>query len=233
MRRILRPFLLVAAVVVAADQLTKWWALENLSTSCAEPDGCIDLIAGARFRLVFNTGAAFTSGSDYGPVLAVIAFFMSGFLLVLAARRPDRIGSIFFALIAGGAIGNLVDRVFRAEGGWLNGAVVDFVDLGWWPVFNVADSAIVVGVIAGIAHSFFYPPDESPSEATDPQAADDGDSLEDAAEGSGDSSDSAEATSGDDRSGLDADVDAVVSDDSAADERGRETKAETSSQLDG
>ena len=49
--------------------------------------------------------------------------------------------------IIGGAIGNLADRVFREGGGFFGGAVVDFIDLQWWPVFNVADSAIVVGGI--------------------------------------------------------------------------------------
>lgn len=140
--------MLVAAVVVIVDQLTKWWALEALERGpCSEPGNCIDLILGVKFNLVFNTGAAFTSGSDYGPIFAVLAFFMTGLLLYLASKRPDRLGSTLFAVIAGGAAGNLIDRVFRADGGLFNGAVVDFIDVGWWPVFNVADSAIVIGVI--------------------------------------------------------------------------------------
>ena len=48
-------------------------------------------------------------------------------------------------LIVGGAIGNLIDRAFRSDAGFLKGGVVDFVDLQWWPVFNIADAAIVVG----------------------------------------------------------------------------------------
>lgn len=146
----------VALGVVLVDQLTKRWALSALEpVACSEPDACIDLFAGIRFHLVFNTGAAFTRGSGYGPVLAVLAIVMSGFLFYLASRREDRLGVALFGAIAGGAIGNLIDRIFRAEDGALSGAVVDFIDLGWWPVFNIADSAIVVGVIVIIVMAFF------------------------------------------------------------------------------
>ncbi len=139
----------VALGLVVVDQLTKRWALDRLSPGpCLEPDDCIDLIAGARLRLVFNTGAAFTSGTDWGPILAVLAAVITVVLLVLAWLRPDRLGACLLGVVAGGAVGNLIDRVTRAEDGPLSGAVIDFVDLGWWPVFNVADSAIVCGVTA-------------------------------------------------------------------------------------
>lgn len=145
----LRWALPVALALVALDQLTKRWALDRLSPGpCLEPDDCIELIAGARLRLVFNTGAAFASGPDWGPVLAVLAAVITIVLLVLAWLRPDPLGACLLGLVAGGAVGNLIDRVTRAEDGPLSGAVVDFVDLGWWPVFNVADSAIVCGVTA-------------------------------------------------------------------------------------
>jgi signal peptidase II len=55
--------------------------------------------------------------------------------------------AIAIGMVLGGALGNLSDRAFRGGGGFLGGGVVDFVDLQWWPVFNVADSAIVVGAI--------------------------------------------------------------------------------------
>ena len=145
----------VALVVIALDQLTKRWALDNLLPGpCSQPDACIDLVFGARFHLVFNNGAAFSRGTGAGPLLGVLAFIMAGVLLYLATKRPDRLGVALFGLVAGGAVGNLLDRFFRADDGFLSGAVVDFVDLGWWPVFNVADSAIVVGVVAIIAHAF-------------------------------------------------------------------------------
>jgi len=59
-------------------------------------------------------------------------------------------------IITGGALGNLADRLFRADGSFFNGAVVDFIDLQWWPVFNVADAAVVMGglliILVGVAH---------------------------------------------------------------------------------
>lgn len=178
---------LVAAIVVAADQLTKRWALGALSPgSCSQPDACIDLFAGIRFHLVFNTGAAFTRGSGYGPVLAVLAFFMAGLLLYLGSKREDRLGMVLFGATAGGAIGNLLDRIFRADDGLLSGAVVDFIDVGWWPVFNVADSAIVVGVICIIVLSLV-------------EAREDGDEAPETVEPTGEDPDAAAEVDDDDR----------------------------------
>ncbi len=177
----------VAAVVVVVDQLTKWLALENLEAgSCSQPDACIDLFAGVRLHLVYNFGAAFSSGADYGPVFGVLAFFMSFLLLYLASTQTRRRGLVPFAAIAGGAIGNLLDRAFRADDGFLTGAVIDFVDVGWWPVFNFADSAIVVGVAAVILFTALYPEEAAGDQpdrgdmgsADDTLVADEGDNGE-------------------------------------------------------
>ena len=129
----------VVPVVVALDQLTKWWALQVLD------DRTIDLVWTLRLRLIFNTGSAFGLGSRFAPLIALVAVVVIAF--VLRAQRaltgwPSRFGA---ALVVGGAVGNLLDRLFREGGGLLGGAVVDFVDLQWWPVFNVADACIVVG----------------------------------------------------------------------------------------
>ena len=129
----------VAPVVVALDQLTKWWALQALD------DRTIDLVWTLRLRLIFNTGSAFGLGSRFAPLIALVAVVVITF--VLRAQRalsgwPARFGA---ALVVGGAVGNLVDRLFREGGGVLGGAVVDFVDFQWWPVFNVADVCICVG----------------------------------------------------------------------------------------
>ncbi len=151
----LRWALPVGALVLLADQATKRWALDRLIPgSCDQPDACIDLVAGARFHLVFNKGAAFAQGTGFGPVLAVLAIAISGVLLFLAWRRTDLLGSLLLGTITGGAVGNLVDRVTRSEDGPLSGAVVDFVDLGWWPVFNIADAAIVCGVLGFVIVSW-------------------------------------------------------------------------------
>ena len=148
-----------AAFVVLIDQLTKIWAQNRLTAgSCsASADNCIDLILGLRFHLVYNQGAAFSTGEGLGPLFGVIALAMSLVLFNMARRRTDRWGPLILSLIAGGAIGNLLDRVFRADEGLLSGAVVDFIDLQWWPVFNVADSAVVVGVVALLIYSMVKP----------------------------------------------------------------------------
>lgn len=146
-------------LVIVIDQLTKLWADRRLVAGPCTPEGdeCIDLLFSLRLHLVYNEGAAFSTGTELGPVFGLAAIVMSAVLFVLARRRTDRLGQVLFGLIAGGAIGNLIDRVFRADDGLLSGAVIDFVDVQWWPVFNVADSAVVVGVVAFIAYSLFAP----------------------------------------------------------------------------
>lgn len=133
----------VAAFVVAVDQLTKWWALEALH------DQDIDLFWTLRLHLVHNTGAAFGLGQGLEVVIATVALL---FVIVVAwaswGGRRLSLPPVLLGMILGGAIGNLADRAVRAGDGFLGGAVVDFIDLQWWPVFNAADSAIVVaGVI--------------------------------------------------------------------------------------
>ncbi len=149
-RRLARAGAIVASVVLV-DQLTKSWADGRLTRqSCSVPDACIDLIGPLRFRLSFNSGAAFSSFTGGGPVLGVIAFVMTIYLVYLSSTTADRPLSLLFAVVAGGAVGNLWDRVFRADDGFLSGSVVDFIDLQFWPIFNIADIAVVCGVI-GIA----------------------------------------------------------------------------------
>jgi signal peptidase II len=132
----------VAIVVVVVDQLTKWWALERLSGGRD-----IDLVWTLRLNLVRNSGAAFSTGRGLGPVLGVVAVIVV-FLLVrygrMASSSPTAAG---IGLVLGGAVGNLADRAFRSGDGFLGGHVVDFVDLQWWPVFNVADAAVCVGAV--------------------------------------------------------------------------------------
>ena len=70
------------------------------------------------------------------------------------------LGAVSAGLIAGGAIGNLADRAFRGDDGFLHGAVVDFIDVQWWPVFNIADACIVVGAVLLVLSSFRNPAGE-------------------------------------------------------------------------
>ena len=141
--------LAIAAVVVVVDQLTKWWAINRL------PRGMIHVVGSLRFNLAFNTGTAFSIGNsrNLGPAIALLAVVVIVLFLLSGGSARRTSGVVAGGLVIGGALGNLADRAFRGHSGLLSGAVIDFVDLQWWPVFNVADSAIVVGAcIAVIAN---------------------------------------------------------------------------------
>jgi signal peptidase II len=129
-----------ALAVVALDQLTKAWAMHNLA------DGPVDVVGPVRFALTRNTAGAFGLGGALVPFLAVGALV----LVVALVTRADVIArpglALAAGLVLGGALGNLVDRLARSPG-LLRGAVVDFVDLRWWPVFNLADAAITCGCL--------------------------------------------------------------------------------------
>jgi signal peptidase II len=130
----------VAAAVVAVDQLTKWWAVGRLAR------GAITIVGPIRLALTRNRGGAFGLGSGVVPmvVLAAVALVV---VLVVVGRSIDRTAvAVALGLVLGGAVGNLVDRVFRSPG-FLRGWVVDFIDFRWWPVFNVADAAISCGCV--------------------------------------------------------------------------------------
>jgi signal peptidase II len=132
--------LAVAAGVVAVDQLSKLWALRALD------DGPIDVVGSARLALTTNRAGAFGLGGSYVPFLALGALALVIWMVTTgeATRRP--LAAVAAGLVLGGAAGNLLDRIFRSPG-FLRGAVIDFVDLRWWPVFNLADAAITCGCI--------------------------------------------------------------------------------------
>ncbi len=139
----MRLGLAVAAAVIVLDQLSKWWILDLM----ARPR-VIEITDFANLVLVWNRGISFGMLGDGGPsqawMLAAFGVIVSGGLLIWLQRAAlPRLPTLGIGLIVGGALGNAVDRLRF-------GAVVDFVDLhagGWhWPAFNVADSAITVGV---------------------------------------------------------------------------------------
>jgi len=150
---------LVAAAVVATDQLTKWWAVQNLSTRT------VDVVWTLRLNLTYNPGAAFStfSGGRWGPLIGVLAFVIVGYLVWQGRTVASRWGAVAIGLIIGGALGNLIDRVARGDGGFLSGRVVDFIDLQWWPVFNVADMGVVVGGILLVVVTVFGPEPGAPA----------------------------------------------------------------------
>jgi len=154
----------VAATILVADQLSKSWAVGRLS-----PEGSpgIHVAGDLWFRLAFNKGMAFSRWQGGGPVIALIAV---GIIAVLAwfarsIHRPSQL--VLIGIVMGGAAGNLCDRLFRAGEGFLGGRVVDFLYVGWWPTFNVADAAIVVGGIALALLMGFESPDETRGATSD------------------------------------------------------------------
>ena len=144
------PKLIIASVVIA-DQASKSWALNSLS------DGrTIDLVWTLRFNLVFNSGMAFSKGQGLGRLIGLLAIGVAVWLWFSLRKATSRLSVIGTSMLIGGALGNVVDRMFRGEK-WLAGAVVDFIDLQWFPVFNIADSAVTVGaamlIFASVATS--------------------------------------------------------------------------------
>jgi signal peptidase II len=132
----------VAAVVLVADLVTKLIAVEELSGR-----GPVEVVDGLlRLRLVRNSGAAFGFAQGLTIVFTLVAVVAVVVILRMARYMRSRAWAVALGLILGGALGNLVDRIFR-EPGPLRGRVIDFLELPHWPVFNLADSAIVIGAV--------------------------------------------------------------------------------------
>ena len=138
----------VAVPVYVGDQLTKAWAAANL-----EPDQPRDLIGSVlRLTLTHNAGAAFSIATSATWLLTAIAFTVVVFVIISARRLGSMGWAVALGLLLGGSLGNLTDRMLRAPGPG-RGHVVDFLQLPHWPIFNIADSAIVsaallIGVLA-------------------------------------------------------------------------------------
>lgn len=142
------PFVAAAAIVIGLDQLTKHLAVSGLD------DGPVDLVGSLRLALAFNDGAAFNLGSGRTSGIAVIALGVCVVLIVLGLRSERAATAVGYGVVLGGAGGNLVDRLLRSGDGILGGHVVDFIDLQWWPVFNLADAALWVGIGILLVTSF-------------------------------------------------------------------------------
>ncbi len=135
-RRTALRTVLVAGVVVVADQLTK--ALVRAQISRFEE---IDLVLGAKLINTRNTGIAFSLLSGGGPLVVIVALIALGALLAFfVTHLHRRLVWLPTGLLLGGAAGNLIDRVRL-------GAVTDFIKVPHWPAFNVADIAVTVGVV--------------------------------------------------------------------------------------
>ena len=161
---------LVAAVVVpaiAADQVTKAWAVAELD------DRSISVLPTVDFALTYNSGFSFGTGEGLGPLVGIVVTAIVGFIAWRMWLETDRRRLILLAAVFGGAVGNLIDRLFRTDGGWpLTGEVVDFIDVSWYAVFNVADAVLVVAVIVFIVTEWFAQRQQpTPESSGDPDAA--------------------------------------------------------------
>ena len=143
-------FLLIALLVVAADQLSKLWIRSSLLVGQS-------LFETGFFRLTYvrNAGAAFDFLQGQSFLLTIAALIAIAVLLVfiVSIQRhstflDSRLGRVAIGLVLGGTVGNLIDRLRF-------GYVTDFIDFGFWPAFNIADSAVTVGVIL-FAYSIFF-----------------------------------------------------------------------------
>jgi len=151
-------FALTAFCVAAADQLSKLLIRSNVAVGESIPENGF-----IRIHHVQNTGAAFGLFGDYTSVL--IAISITGAIAVIAsfffAERLPFLGGtgakVVLGLVLGGIAGNLIDRLSF-------GYVTDFIDVGIWPTFNIADSAVVIGILSLIYLILFSPRDKRASD---------------------------------------------------------------------
>lgn len=131
---------IVALVVIAVDQLVKWVIVEWLGRAAT---GHRWELAGrfVAFEYVENTGAAFGMFAGRGWLISVLAIVVAALFVVLLASelKGNSVAQVAIGMILGGAAGNLIDRLRL-------GYVIDFIAIGTWPKFNIADSSITLGV---------------------------------------------------------------------------------------
>ena len=140
----------VVAAVLIIDIVTKVLAVRLLI-----PGQPVSIIGDTvTWTLVRNSGAAFSMATGYTWVLTLVAIGVVIGIIWMGRRLVSPWWALGLGMILGGAMGNLVDRFFRSPGP-LRGHVVDFLSIGWWPVFNVADPAVVGGAILLVVLSVF------------------------------------------------------------------------------
>ncbi len=141
---------ITAVIATGIDQWVKWLSTENLTEG--EP---VRILGGLFYlSLLRNSGAAFSLGSDYTWVFPLITFVVVGWITYMATRLRSVPWGIALGLVLGGALGNLIDRLFRAPG-FLHGHVVDMLSAFGpygekFAVFNIADSCLTVGVVLAV-----------------------------------------------------------------------------------
>ncbi len=127
----------VAICVIIIDQVSKSLAESNLASHSVKLVGPLSL------QLVYNSGVAFSIGTG-NTVLVTVVEMLVILGIILYTRTIKATGvAVGFGLVIGGALGNIGDRLFRDNGG----SVIDFIHTGFWPTFNLADSAVVIGIV--------------------------------------------------------------------------------------
>ena len=143
-----RQLLVTAAIVLAFDIATKVWAVSRL-----ENQSDIQILGEyLKFSFVRNPGAAFSIGTSSTWIFTTIAIAVTIAILALSKQVTNRAWAISLGGLLGGAIGNLVDRIFRSPEPFL-GHVVDFISVPNYPMFNISDSAVVISAIAMVVLS--------------------------------------------------------------------------------
>jgi signal peptidase II len=130
-----------AAAAYLLDRLSKLWAEQTLAGRAP-----LEIVPGVlRFTYTTNSGGAFGLGQSAPLLFACATLIVSVIIVAVSFRLSRPLVAVALGLVLGGALGNLTDRVARGPG--LSGKVTDFIDLRVWPVFNLADSAVVIGAI--------------------------------------------------------------------------------------
>ncbi len=142
-RRLVALTFVLAALVLAVDQLTKQWALSALEVGEPQRNLVGELLS---LRLVLNPGAALGIGEGYTWVLTILVVVVIAVIVRVIGKIRSRAWAVTLGLLLGGALGNLLDRLFR-DPGFARGHVVDFIGYGNWFTGNVADIAIVVAAV--------------------------------------------------------------------------------------
>jgi len=140
--RRLRNAALIIFGCIALDQATKEWALNSLSDGST-----FEVLPTVEFDLAFNSGFSFSTGSGNGNLVGLLVIALSIFIAWQIWHEERTVRTYLYAMILGGAVGNLLDRLFRADDGFLSGEVVDFIDVSWYAVFNIADAFVVCGCV--------------------------------------------------------------------------------------
>jgi len=146
----------IAAVVIVADQVVKWWVVTQLM----QVPRVVELTGWLNLVMTWNHGISFGlfSGEAVPYILVALALAVVGLLVAWLVKAERLAAGLWLGLVIGGAVGNVIDRI-RV------GAVADFIDVhvgAWhWPAFNVADSAITVGVALIVIDGLFNRPEMS------------------------------------------------------------------------